>query len=238
MHPLVIVSSFRRNDCHHRRNVVRNDSEQVVPPEHDGDYQDALRCHQQGDLAVAERAYREILRRDPNHSGAWHFWGVIGLVRGDYASARKRLERALLLCDTKAVYWNNYGVLLKETGDYRAAEGALHRALDLNRQYADAWSNLGHLQHLLRRPPGEVEQSLRNALALAADHVDATFHLADLYQACGRHADAVAQYWRGLQHCRLAPTGSLDLEMEALGHLPDGIRRRGVDRRLLEPSQS
>jgi len=178
---------------------VRNESVQARPPETACDYQQALRAHQQGDLAVAERAYREILRRDPNHAGAWHFWGVIGLVRGDYASARKRLERALLLCDTKAVYWNNYGVLLKETGDHRAAEAALHRALDLNRQYADAWSNLGHLQHLLRRPPGEVEQSLRNALALAADHIDATFHLADLYQACGRHGDAVAQYRRGLQ---------------------------------------
>ncbi len=40
--------------------------------------------------------------RDRNRAGAWHFWGVIGLVRGDYASARKRIERALLLCDTKA----------------------------------------------------------------------------------------------------------------------------------------
>jgi hypothetical protein len=55
---------------------VRNDSEQVVPPENGGDYQHALRAHQQGDLVVAERRYQEILRRDPNHAGAWHFWTI------------------------------------------------------------------------------------------------------------------------------------------------------------------
>ena len=165
-------------------------------------FENALAAQQKGDATKAEEGYREILDREPNHAGAWHFRGVLRLTEGDLATAREHIERALSLCDTKPVYWNNYGAVLKETGQLREAEVALHRALELNKNYADAWANLGHVQELLELPAKRVERSYRNALKLAPDHVDANFRLADFLLAAAQHDDAVEQYRHAIE---LAP---------------------------------
>ncbi len=183
-------------------------------------FEEALSAHRQGDLETAERAYRQILEQQPNHAGAWHFLGVISLVRRDYPAARQQMERSLSLCNGKAVYWNNYGALLKELGEYRQAEAAFHRALERNRDYADAWANLGHVQYLLRLAPQLVERSLRNALALNPQHVDASFWLGDLYSACRRFSEAVNQYRRGLELAPEYPGGQKRLA-EALAAAGD-----------------
>ncbi len=165
-------------------------------------FQQALREHHCGNLTTAQRLYSEILNHDPNHAGAWHALGLVDFAQRDLVSARKRIETALAICDARSSYWNSYGVLLKESGEYPAAEAALQHALELDRHCADAWSNLGHLQRLMRLPPQQAERSLRTALRLVPRHIAATFHLADLLQASGRHMDAIGQYRRGLH---LAP---------------------------------
>lgn len=219
---------------------------QEVPKEASADqteraFQEALGAHQRGDLETAERTYRRILDHEPNHAGAWHFLGVISLVRRDYPAARQQLERSLTLCDSKAVYWNNYGALLKEVGEYRQAEAAFHRALQRNQDYADAWANLGHVQYLLHLAPQLVERSLRSALALNPHHADATFWLGDFYQACGRAAEAVAQYRRGLElapeypggHKRLAEALAAANQFEAAKDaFQEAIARRPEDVQL------
>ena len=51
----------------------------------------SLRKSQTPDLAAAERFYNEALRIDPKHRGALEYSGELYLIKGDLASAEKRL---------------------------------------------------------------------------------------------------------------------------------------------------
>ena len=107
------------------------------------DLKAGLARYQSGDFAGAERVYRSILEESPDHAGAWHLLGLISFAKRQYEQAKTEIERALTVCDTKAVYWNNYGATLRELGLIEEAKAACERALAIRPEYADALSNLG-----------------------------------------------------------------------------------------------
>ena len=162
-------------------------------PSFDEVFQTGLSHHQQGELQQAADCYRHVLESEPEHAGAWHFLGVIAITQHDTQTAIEYIEKALSICDTKAVYWNNYGVALKEAHRHQDAGTAFIKAVQLKNNYADAWSNLGLLQSLAKQHT-EAERSLRLALVHQPDHQDAQEHLGDLLCQTHRHVDAVALY--------------------------------------------
>ena len=56
---------------------------------------DAFALHTQGKFAEAERAYAEILRRQPDHFQALHLMGVLALQRGQIAHSIELLQKSL-----------------------------------------------------------------------------------------------------------------------------------------------
>jgi len=153
-------------------------------------FQDALAAHRRGDLATAEKLYRQMLQAHPYHAGAWHFLGVIALAREHFEKARESIEYSLKLAPLKAVYWNNYGAVLKALGRWSEAQTAFSRAISLRSDYSDAWSNLG-LVYLEQGQVVDAEQSLLRALELAPRHVDALRHLGRVRQTQGEWAEAL-----------------------------------------------
>jgi predicted O-linked N-acetylglucosamine transferase (SPINDLY family) len=153
-------------------------------------FREAMSLHQVGAVDEAEGIYRECLREDPNHAGAWHLLGVALHSRRELPAALKHIEKAISLCDSKAAYWNNYGAVLKDLGRLADAKLAFERALSIRDEYADAWSNLGlmlsELGHL-----DEAEKSIRYALSLEPHHADALRHLAAVYLERGEHEEAL-----------------------------------------------
>ena len=57
----------------------------------------ALEHHRAGRLAEAERQYREILAREPEHADSLHLLGVLALQAGDLGAALTLVERAAAL---------------------------------------------------------------------------------------------------------------------------------------------
>jgi len=57
-----------------------------------------LRKQARPDLAQAETHYLEALRLDPNHRGANEYLGELYLMKGDAASAEKRLAALAQIC--------------------------------------------------------------------------------------------------------------------------------------------
>lgn len=173
-------------------------------------FHEALALHQSGRGDEAEPVYRELLRNDPSHAGAWHLLGLVLHKRGDLPGALEHIQKALALCGQKAVYWNNLGVVHKDLGRFRAARAAFERAIALRDTYADAWSNLGLMQvesgHL-----EEAERSLRYALRLEPRHADALRHMAVVCREKGDFEEA-------LRFCRdaaaVAPEGGKVFEIE------------------------
>jgi Tfp pilus assembly protein PilF len=163
----------------------------------DSVFQRAMELHQAGRPEDAAPLYEDVIRHDPRHPGAWHLLGVVHLGRGDIETACKHIERALSLCDTKAVYYNNYGAVLKELGRLDEAKVAFERAVELNQDYADAWSNLGWAR-LERDEPEGAEEALQRALELDPRHLDALVHLARLHQDCGELGKAIECHGRAI----------------------------------------
>ncbi len=118
-----------------------------------------LKMHQSGDLPAAERVYRSILDESPDHAGAWHLLGLISFAKKQFQQAKTQIQRALEVCDTKAVYWNNYGAVLKDLGEHEEARLAFERAIGIRDDYPDAWANLGLMQMELGQFD-EAERSL------------------------------------------------------------------------------
>ena len=59
--------------------------------------QAAVKFHQVGKLAEAERLYREILESNARHADAWHLLGLIAYQKSDWTTAEEYIARAIQL---------------------------------------------------------------------------------------------------------------------------------------------
>jgi cytochrome c-type biogenesis protein CcmH/NrfG len=61
----------------------------------EGSFEDAVRLHQAGRLAEAERIYRQILGRQADHAGALHLLGVARHQQDDHVQALELIGQAI-----------------------------------------------------------------------------------------------------------------------------------------------
>lgn len=191
-------------------------------------FREAMSLHRAGETGRAELVYRDLLRHDPEHAGAWHCLGLVLHSRRNLPDALAHLEKAISLCDSKAAYWNNYGAVLRDAGRARKAKEAFERAIALRDSYADAWSNLGLIQMELGDLDG-AEGALHHALRLTPRHADAMRHLAGLCLERRGFAEALSWCRQAAAHARnktqayelegriLAAMGRFDKAAEAYG---------------------
>ena len=104
-----------------------------------------------------------------------------------------------------------------ERGDTVLAESLCRDVLALQPDDAAAWTLLGVA--LRQRDPIAAQAALTRALELDPRHPDARFHLANLYRAHGRFAEAIAAYETVLAHAPAHPglQNNLGLALEAAG---------------------
>jgi predicted O-linked N-acetylglucosamine transferase (SPINDLY family) len=104
-----------------------------------------------------------------------------------------------------------------ERSDTVLAESLCRDVLALQPDDAAAWTFLGVA--LRQRDPIAAHAALTRALELDPRHPDARFHLANLYRAQGRFAEAIAAYETVLAHAPAHPglQNNLGLALEAAG---------------------
>lgn len=107
--------------------------------------QQAWKIHQQGNAAQAEKIYRDVLQREPNHANAWCYWGIAMHDLRRYAQAVQAYENAIRLQPNFPIAWNNMGNSLRYIGRVADADAAFQHALDQSPQYFNALRNRGTL---------------------------------------------------------------------------------------------
>ncbi len=105
----------------------------------------AISAHNAGRLADAERIYREILRRQPDHVEALHLLGVLGHQAGHSAGGAEMIEKALALKPNHAEAHFNLGLIRRAQGQKDQARECFAYALKIEPRYAEAANNLGAL---------------------------------------------------------------------------------------------
>jgi len=155
--------------------------------------QTAIRFHQAGNLAEAERIYREILKLDPRHADSMHLLGVIAFQAGRADASQALVRQAIALNPAVPEYHNNLGNILKETGRHQEALGSYRRALELRPGFVDAHYNLGNAYFKEEQFEPAIE-SYRAALGLQAGHAASWLNLGNTLRSLGRIDEALECY--------------------------------------------
>ncbi|MDP6270240.1 MAG: sulfotransferase [Alphaproteobacteria bacterium] len=170
----------------------------------------AVRHHEAGRLAQAQRLYSKVLASQPGQPDALHLLGVIAHQQGRHQQAVERIEAAIAANPRVAAFHYNLGLARRALGrpGARAAVAAFAAALELNPGHRDAAfekagveAELGHLEAAIagfRRllaagPQGPVQANLAQALRQAGRFAEA----AEAYQDALAAEPEAAELWAG-----------------------------------------
>lgn len=134
--------------------------------------QEALRHHQRGDLAEAERMYRQVLVVDPQHADALHLLGMVAYQTGRDEDAVEWIGKAIANKGNAAAYHSNLGNIFQSQGKLAEAGACYQRALLLKPDLPEVHLNLGNIY----KAQGELDSCLvcyRRALVLNPDLAEA-----------------------------------------------------------------
>ena len=94
-------------------------------------FNEALEFHRRGELAVASRKYKKLIKRVPDHVDALHHLGMILKAEGQLDNAEKLFRRCIEIDPNFPAIYNSLGALLGERGDFEGALACGDEALRL-----------------------------------------------------------------------------------------------------------
>jgi len=160
--------------------------------------EDAIRCHQAGDLQQAGILYRQILEKEPGHADALYLLGVIAHQRKQYDSAVELLIKAIENNPSIAVYHHSLGNVFKDLGKFDAAIECYEKALRLRPDYAEVYNNLGNILKDLDRLDEAVE-CYQKAIKLKPDCVETYNILGKVLKDQGKLSEAISCFKEALR---------------------------------------
>lgn len=161
-------------------------------------YSEAMALHRSGQLAAAEKKYREVLRMVPNVAEIHNSHGVALAGLGRPREALEAFRRVVRLDPENPQACNNYGNALKEQGMLDEAVLQYRKAVALRPDYAPAQYHLA----LTLKMMGETAAAkavLQQLLAAQPSHVDARNSLGLLFKADNDTAEAIACFSAALE---------------------------------------
>jgi len=185
----------------------------------------ALQWQRSGQWARAERAYAEILTRQPDQADALHLLGVARLQQGALEESCEFISRAIQIRPEYAEAHFNLAEALRKLNRLGEAEKSLRRAITLRPDYVMAHCNLGRvLSGLGRRDEASV--SLQRTIALKPDFFQAHYHLGETLRRKGDLDNAEVSLRNAL---RLKPDDpsayfTLGVVLQEMGRLDDAVR--------------
>jgi len=154
--------------------------------------QQAVAAHQEGDLARAERLYREILAKRPDHPDALALLGVVLDAKGDHAHAIELIERAITR-DPKSPLFKFYlGNALMGARRVTEAAAVFRQAVTVQPNMAQGWYNLGNALRDANDWPGAID-AFRHALVANPKYAEASNNLALALAQEKQHDEAMRQ---------------------------------------------
>lgn len=157
----------------------------------------AAQALQSGDLATAERSSRAVLKSVPNHPGALHLLGLIGVRAGHVQAGIELLRNAVAVAPRYGEAWTSLGRALADSADTAGAEHAFHQALAARPNHWPAQSGLAAVWKAEGRI-AEARDQLTDAIVAHPDQAAPPFELGNLLQEQGDHAEAIRCYSEAL----------------------------------------
>lgn len=186
----------------------------------------AMRQHQAGQFAEAERLYRAVLAGAAKHEQSLYYLGLLALQRGQRQAAIDWIEKAIALNGRMPEWHYNLAFAYQSVGRWDEAGAHYGRASALAPSDPKIQTNLGNVL-TEQGKLAEAARCYQNALALGADAAQTNCNLANLLGRQERWAEAIEHYDRALalepDAARILTNSGIALS--ALGRHEDAIAR-------------
>jgi tetratricopeptide (TPR) repeat protein len=96
-----------------------------------------------GEYELARRAFREVVREQPNDANSWSYYGICLAHLGQAMEAEGALSRAVALAPGNAETWFHLGIARSLREEWGAAASAYRRTVALTPEDLVAWHRLG-----------------------------------------------------------------------------------------------
>jgi Flp pilus assembly protein TadD/SAM-dependent methyltransferase len=156
----------------------------------------AVRHHQSGQFAEADRLYRTVIAAEPHHMHALHLCGALAHAAGRNDEAVKLIGRAIALDGQVPEFHYNIGLALWALNRRREASDHWMRAIAIKPNFAEARMNLGNA---LREEGRFVEAIAQHRAALQLQQSPPVHNSLGLTLAkSGRDEEAIPHYQRAI----------------------------------------
>jgi tetratricopeptide (TPR) repeat protein len=160
-------------------------------------FRQAVELHKKGDLAAAEKLYRQILAADPRHFDTLHMLGILSAQQGREAEALEQLAAALAINPGDAKAWFNAANVQRSSARFAEALASYDKALALGSGGAEILIGRAAALRELERFE-EALASLDKVLALRPDDLKALNNRGNILLDLKRFGEALASLDRAL----------------------------------------
>jgi len=143
-----------------------------IPTQPSDQFKRAVKLHQQGDLAMAEFMYRQILREEPDHIEVTYLLGLIATQTDRPAEAIKHINKYLQLRSDDAQAVSILGLCYFDLKDYANAVRMFSQSLEMNPGIVHNMQNLAKAQFQLQDYAAALETH-KSVLAILGNDVEA-----------------------------------------------------------------
>ncbi|MDP3011048.1 MAG: tetratricopeptide repeat protein [Methylococcales bacterium] len=155
-------------------------------------FQQAFQLHQQAQLEQAEALYEALLKTEPQHSDALHFFGVLKNQQGQPQRAVELITRALDINPDNAAAHSNLGLALHAMKRFADAIASYDRALAI-KPNAEAYYNRGNALLAIYRYEATLAD-YEAALAIKPDYIEALSNRGIVLRNLNRFDEALSNY--------------------------------------------
>jgi protein O-GlcNAc transferase len=154
-----------------------------------------LHYHRQGDLAHAEKDYREILDAAPMHADALHLLGVLSNQKQDHQTAIDLIVRAVQIFPDQPIFRCNLGNAYRDSGLYEQAIACYQKALQIKSDLIEAYINMGIAYQQLA-DLDRAASAYQKAIMLKPDSAEAYYNLGNTFKEQGLLDESISCYQR------------------------------------------
>ena len=145
----------------------------------------------------AEEIYRQILRRNPNHSEAMRLLAGIAAGQNQYADAEQLLKYAVEKSPNFARAWLDLSKIQLDMGNYPSAIQSAEKLTSLAPEVAESFVALANAQAQSNQHDAAIE-SYHSALKVSPNHRGAFSGLAHQLKTIGNQTEALAVHRRNI----------------------------------------
>ena len=105
-------------------------------------FQDAVNAQNNGDLKLADKIYKKLLRQQSNNFEILFNYAVLNFNLKNYIKSEELFKKAISLNNDNHQIFNGYGVLLKELNRDEEAAEKFYKSIEIKNDYLSAYLNL------------------------------------------------------------------------------------------------